>query len=281
MSKIKHLLVILCLAIMSLFVCTACESNEPKTYTLQLTTKGGMALEKVYVHVYADKEQKDLITVEKTDKDGKISFEAADIKGGTIVLDKVPAGYKAEDFYEIKDISTSITLDTELLSEDALSDVKFRLGDVFADMTITDTDGKTYKISELLKEKKAVVLNFWYLSCDPCRAEFPYLNEAYENYKEDIAVIALNPYDGTNETVARYKENLKLTLPMAAIDYKWHECMGLTAYPETVVIDRYGTIAFIHRGSVTDVETFNQIFEFFLAEDYKQTTIRNLKDLPK
>ena len=88
----------------------------------------------------------------------------------------------------------------ELLSEDELDGVTFKRGDVFADMSVTTPDGITYKISELLKEKKAVVINFWYLNCGPCKMEFPYMQEAYEKYKDDIEILAVNPYDGTDAT---------------------------------------------------------------------------------
>ena len=137
------------------------------------------------------------------------------------------------------------------------------------------------RVSELLEEKKAVVLNFWYLNCNPCRMEFPYLKEAYAEYKDEIEVIAVNPYDGTTETVADYQKELALDFPMAAIDYEWQEVMNITAYPMTVVIDRYGTIAFIHKAAITETETFTTIFEYFTADDYKQTTIRNVEDILK
>lgn len=167
----------------------------------------------------------------------------------------------------------------QLLSEDELDGVTFKRGDVFADMSVTTPEGKTYKISEILKEKKAVVLNFWYINCGPCQMEFPYMQDAYENYKEDIEILAVNPYDGTDETVAEFQKKFELTFPMAAIDEEWAQHMGLTAYPTTVVIDRYGIVSFVHTGMITEVEEFNKLFGFFTADDYEQTVIRNISDI--
>jgi len=169
--------------------------------------------------------------------------------------------------------------EVHLLSEEELEGVTFKRGDVFADMSVTTPDGTTYKISELLKEKKAVVLNFWYINCGPCEMEFPYMQEAYETYQEDIEILAVNPYDGTDETVADYQKKHELTFPMASIEEEWAQHMDLQAYPTTIVIDRYGIVSFKHTGMITEVEEFNKLFEFFTSEDYEQTVIRNISDI--
>ena len=167
----------------------------------------------------------------------------------------------------------------ELLSEDELEGVTFKRGDVFADMSVTTPDGTTYKISEILKEKKAVVLNFWYINCGPCQMEFPYMQDAYETYQDKLEILAVNPYDGTDDTVAAFQKKFELTFPMAVIEEEWAQYMGLQAYPTTVVIDRYGIVSFVHVGMITEVEEFNKLFEFFTAETYEQTVIRKISDI--
>ena len=66
---------------------------------------------------------------------------------------------------------------------------------------------------------------------------------------------------------------------MAAMDKKWEKYMGVSAYPTTFVIDRYGIISYRHEGMITNVEDFNKLFEFFTADDYEQTVIRNISDI--
>ena len=254
------------------------EKGTPEQYTIEVLTEGGKALEDVGVYVYTDASQKDLVGAGETDDEGKLSFQATDAEDCVIVLKDVPRGYVLEDTYVVTDNDTQVVLKSKLLSTEEIADVTFELGDVFVDMSV-EADGKTYTISELLKEKKAVVLNFWYLNCGPCKMEFPFLQESYAANKDKIEVLALNPVDGTKETVDAFKSENKLTFPMAACDAKWEKTMKLSAYPTTIVIDRYGTIAFMHRGSITETETFDKIFAYFTAEDYKQVAVRNLKDL--
>lgn len=167
----------------------------------------------------------------------------------------------------------------ELLSEDELEGVTFKRGDVFADMTVTTPDGTTYKISEILKEKKAVVLNFWFINCGPCEMEFPYMQEAYETYQDDLEILAVNPYDGTNETIADYQRKHELTFPMAVIGEEWAQRMRIQGYPTTVVIDRNGIVSFVHTGMITTVEEFDKLFGFYTAEDYEQTIIREISEI--
>ena len=64
-------------------------------------------------------------------------------------------------------------------------------------------------MSEALKDHEAVLINFratWYM---PCRNEFPYLNEAYEKYRDRVAFIALStePKDTADRIEAYRKEN--------------------------------------------------------------------------
>lgn len=248
-------------------------------YSVTVETVGGMPLEDITVEVYKDVEMQNLQWAAETDVDGKISFEADSSKTYYAVLKDAPDGYKLQSNYEIKSENTIISLETILGDATDMSGVTYELGSVVHDFTVTATDGKDYKISELLKTKKAVVLNFWFINCGPCKMEFPYLQQAYIDYQDDVALIAINPYDGTDETVSAYAVENNLTFPMASEDSAWAEIMQLTAYPTTVVIDRYGTICLIHKGMVTSKEDFTKVFEFFTADDYKQTLVRNLSDI--
>ena len=206
-----------------------------------------------------------------------MTFEAEESDAYVAVLQEVPAGYITEEVYSIQDTQTEIRL--EITLDGNAEDVTYKLGDVVLDFEVTVTNGTTYQLSELLKEKKAVVLNFWFLNCGPCKMEFPFLQEAYDEYKDKIEVLAINPVDGTNDKITAYAQENGLTFPMAVGDVKWQNSFVLTAYPTTVVIDRYGTVAMIHKGSITEKETFTKIFSYFTSDTYEQTTIRNISDI--
>lgn len=278
-KKIISILLVLCITLSALLVgCGEAggESDAEKiTYTIQLSTQGGMPLEDVMVKVYKDGEMKNLQWASATDREGKVSFDAEPSKTYYAVLEKVPNGYKIETNYEITGENTTISLETVLGDGTDLSATNFKLGSVVTDFSVTATDGKEYKISELLKTKKAIVLNFWFLNCGPCKIEFPYLQQAYVDYQDRIEVLAINSVDGTKEIINDFAKDTQLTFPMV----KYDGSLQFDAFPTTVVIDRYGTICMLHKGMITSKEEFTKIFEFFTADDYKQSLIRNLSDI--
>ncbi len=255
------------------------KDTEKVAYTVKVETQGGMSLEDIMVKVYKDAEMQNLQWGAETDSDGVITFNAEPSKTYYAVLEEVPAGYKFETNYEINNENTEISLETIIGDATDMSGVTYKLGSIVHDFTVTATDGKEYKISDLLKTKKAVVLNFWYINCQPCKMEFPYLQQAYIDYQDEIELLAINPYDGTDATVSAYAVENELTFPMSAEVADWANVLQITSYPTTVVIDRYGTICMIHKGAVTSKAEFTKVFEFFTADDYKQTLIRNISDI--
>ena len=256
------------------------ESSIPEriTYTVEVTTEGGMPLAGVRVEVYSGDTGHARLFARETDENGKLIFEALRSDGYTAVLSNLPYGFETAQAFLITE-TTRIALKGSMHAEGDLSGATLRLGDIVRDCTVTATDGTVYKFSELLATKKAIVLNFWFENCGPCKAEFPYLQKAYEAYSDELIVLAINPMDGTNDSIASYASEMGLTFPMAKGRETWAQYMSVRAYPTTVVIDRYGMACMKHGGSVTEEGVFEQIFAHFTADDYKQQTFRNLSDL--
>ena len=244
--------------------------------TVTVKTEGGMALENIGVYIYTDADKKEMVTFAKTDKDGKIVITAEVPAGSVAVLDGVAAGYVVAENYPITQADTQITLKAELLKEMAA----ITPGSIMFDFTATDTEGTVHTLSELLKTKKAVVLNLWYTTCGPCKAEFPYLQQAYTQAGEDVALLALNCYPEDDESeVSAFKAANGLTFPMAKIDSQWESLIENMAYPATIVIDRYGMVSLMHIGGIDDADVFTGVFQHYTAEDYVQSVVADIRSL--
>ncbi len=244
--------------------------------TVAVKSEGGMALEGIGVYVYTDEAKTELIGYSKTDENGTVNIDQMIPEGSIAILEDVPAGYTAQESYPITASPMEIILPISLLEEmTALTP-----GSVMFDFTVTDTDGIAYTLSELLKEKKAVVLNLWYTGCQPCKMEFPFLQNAYQRYADDIALIAINPDSSDDEAgISAYKSENNLTMPMAKVDGNWNNVIENIAFPTTIIIDRFGTVGLIHIGSIDNTETFANAFAFFTAENYIQTVVEDIKSI--
>lgn len=257
---------------------SATQSTEPVTYTVQIESAGGMAMSDVGVYIYEDESLAELVWFDQTDDKGEMTFTDVARDTYVAVLSDVPTGYAAEEFYPLTGQQTKIVLQPGQMDEENIENLTYKLGDMMLDFTLIGPDGTEYTLSELLKQKKAVVLNFWYIECGPCNAEFPFLQEAYEKYSEDIALLALNPINKA-EDIAAFQKEKGYTFPMLSCGIEWEKLMGITAYPTTVIIDRFGNICLIHKGSIDNAKTFEDAFAYFAADAYEQKVIQDITEL--
>ncbi len=283
MKKILALLLTLCL-LTGLCACgedpqtsTASTVGADTLYSVKITTSAGVVPSGIKYYVYKDASQSTGIAAYGTlDSEGVISFTGPLSDTYTLVLEDVEEGYEVQSSYTLTQPQTEIVLKSGLVQGQDPTGKTYVLGDIMRDFTITDCEGNTYTISQLLETKKCVVLNFWNIKCDPCKAEFPYLLRAYETYKDDIALIAMNPVKtDTSDKIKEYKEKYGLTFPMAACDEAWITAMT-PANPTTVIIDRYGRICVKETGSITGDGIFEKVFAHFTADDYEQILIRDM-----
>jgi len=251
--------------------------GEKTNYTVNVKTIGGMPVSGAVITVYNGD---DLDGYATTDENGNATVSLYARDGYTIKLSGAPAGYEIADSYSFEGRAANITLVSRVNPNTGLSGVAYKLGDVMRDFTVTTTDGKTFTLSEVLKTKKAVLLNFWYTTCSWCITEFPYMEAAYQNYSDDIAIIALDPYTSDSvDDISTFKATNGLTFDMAQEKLGLATAFGVTGYPTSVMIDRYGVICFIEGGAITAEKYFNVIFDHFAAENYEQKLIVEYEDL--
>jgi thiol-disulfide isomerase/thioredoxin len=253
---------------------------EEKTVTVTIQNRAGTPLEKCKVVVYADESLSSVVNTGITDQNGQISFTALDISKYVAVVSKQPTGYAVEKSYALAGERTDIVLKPGVMTASDLDQLQYSLGDAVMDFSVTTPDGNTLFLSELLQQKKAVVLNFWFLNCQPCKMEFPYIQQGYEQVSGEVAVLALNPYDGSDAEVEAFRTDNGYTFTMAKCDQRWEKAMNISAYPTTVVIDRYGNICLVHHGMITETQTFLDMVSYFTAEDYEQVFFRSVGQIP-
>ena len=256
-------------------------SGETGTYSVSVKTAGGMVLEGLTVYVYGDEALTDLKEYGEVDSKGKVTFELPKDGSYYIDLEGVPGGYDVKDYYTFTGNAAVITLTSSLITDKSLSEAgSLKLGDVMYDFEVTTPAGEKIKLSDQLKDKDMVLINFFYTTCGPCVNEFPFMHEAYEMYKDDVAIIALDSFPGdNNDSVAAFQSTMGLTFPMATCPIPWFATFGTQGYPTSIIVDRYGVICMIEVGGLTSIRPFTSMFEHFTGDDYQQKIIHSLDEI--
>jgi peroxiredoxin len=71
-----------------------------------------------------------------------------------------------------------------------IESIGLEAGEAAPDFELETIDGEVLKLSDLRGKK--VILNFWYTWCPPCRDEMPEMQEFYEEYSDEVEIIAVN-----------------------------------------------------------------------------------------
>jgi cytochrome c biogenesis protein CcmG/thiol:disulfide interchange protein DsbE len=113
---------------------------------------------------------------------------------------------------------------------------------------------------------KVVVLNVWASWCPPCRDEVPLLQRTQDRIAaRGGTVLGVDTQDAPGRALA-FLEQHKANFPsLRDRDRSYGRELGVTGYPETLVIDRRGRVAAVRRFPV-DQRWLNEKLTPLLAE---------------
>ena len=127
------------------------------------------------------------------------------------------------------------------------------IGAVAPDFTLRSSLGKNLKLSEY--RGQVVMINFWATWCAPCRQEMPELNRLYEQYQRVGFVLLGVNVDDNPKAAQELSAQLGVRFPVLFDSAK--QVSGrydIDAMPSTLLIDRSGTVRYLHRGYRRGVE---------------------------
>ena len=133
-----------------------------------------------------------------------------------------------------------------------------------------DVTGETFEKGSFSLDQhagKPVLINFWFPSCPPCRAEMPDLQATYEQYGEQVAFIGLQQLglDSAANGQAFVRE-LGLTYPnMPDVASLIQVSYEVFSYPTTVFLDKNHNIARTWTGIIGE-EQINEQLAALLAD---------------
>ena len=112
------------------------------------------------------------------------------------------------------------------------------------DFTVKNQEGEMVDLSDSFG--KPIVVNFWATWCDPCKAELPSFQAAYDAYGQDVTFLMVNLVDNYVEfedDVRAFVEEEGYTLPVYYdVDFSAVDAYDPPGTPATVFIDARGNV---------------------------------------
>lgn len=286
-------------------------SSTPTTATYTVTVKSayGMPLDDaiVYIHDEASDNQYSTEARARVDKNGVATFTLNSEKTYSVLVEGIQDGYRVEDKYLFDSTRRAdIKLHSAPITDESIKDVDlYEVGDVIHDFTITDMSGKSWKVSDVLKEQQMLLLNFWYVECPNCVYEFPYMMKAYEEFnalhgndgKNIVEIFAINDH---NDAIGKIRDFTvpvtdefgnttyeALSFPTFKAENSGYSSYSFISkffdsneigYPVSVFVDRAGVICCIEVGAVTNSKAFTNAFNHFAAADYNQKLVSSIAE---
>ncbi len=144
----------------------------------------------------------------------------------------------------IRKLLTGVALSVLAASSLASSDLTGRPAPDFA---LKSSTGENLRLSEYRGD--VVMINFWATWCGPCRQEMPLLDDLYNRYERvGFNLLGVNIDDDSGRAMDMIRE-LGVNFPVLFDARKEVSKMyDVDAMPVTVIVDREGTVRYVHQG---------------------------------
>jgi cytochrome c biogenesis protein CcmG, thiol:disulfide interchange protein DsbE len=216
-----------CLFVLFSFILLAIFSNAQSNIAVFYQEKGKL-------RIYTPDEFQNLKVVDSV-KSSKITME---IK--PVILD-----------CSIRDGKKIIVFDIKFSFKDSKGTVQIMLdkayalkGQYFPDFNAKDILGKSYSLKDF--KGKPTLVNFWFHTCGPCKAEIPVLNKIMEHYGDKINFVALT-YD-SKELIQPILDERPFNFIQLINAGDVVNQLNLKAAPKNIFLDKNGIIQQVYDG---------------------------------
>lgn len=162
---------------------------------------------------------------------------------GHYLLDEKKQDYTLEELKEAVADFTNESLYSKDLNDYIAKLESISVGKPMIDFTLHTADGTEVTLSEYIKGNKLTLVDFWASWCGPCRAENPYVLEAYNNYHEKgFNVLGVSLDQDANAWLKAVEEDQLPWTHVRDEEAKASELYLIYYIPSNVLIDENGVI---------------------------------------
>lgn len=113
------------------------------------------------------------------------------------------------------------------------------------DMEILDSQGKAHTLGGLLKDKKALMIDFWASWCGPCMSAMPRLMaEAKSMAPKGVVVLGMNTEDAATAEGIRQEKGIDFPWLVEPSGRPLSQLLKVDSIPRMVIVDPQGKIVY-------------------------------------
>jgi peroxiredoxin len=139
-------------------------------------------------------------------------------------------------------------------------------GMIAPDFTVLDVEGHPFRLSEEVS-RKPVLLLFWSVFCDPCRAEMPALQKAHDKYAGRDLTVAAVAVDGEplRSTIGGFARQEGYTFRVLVDEleatgmWKVADAYGVAVTPTLLLLEKGGKVLLRKGGKIREDELENAV----------------------
>ena len=136
------------------------------------------------------------------------------------------------------------TPEGRLMGERAMLAVKYAIGKPALDFSQVDSKGNNVSLASL--KGKYILIDFWASWCGPCRTEYPYLKEAYKQFKnKGFEIVGVSLDNDKSAWLNAIRDNSFMWPELCDLKGRKNEvalAYGVTGIPANFLIDPAGNI---------------------------------------
>lgn len=241
-------------------------------YVIKVTSAGGLALSGVKITAYHSSGVELVSGV--SDNNGNVLLGLID---GEYTLqadpETLPQGYYiSETVYKTDEERTQVNykIPSKVFSQTLDDGFMYSIGDIARDFTVTDySSGTSITLSEILNAKKAVVLAFFDPSNrDTASNNFIMLNSVKEQ-NSDVEVLGIFVREKQGE-IEQFISDTRIDDALVLDDAKLVDYFDVTNMSTTIIIDRYGLVAYKSETVTSDYASLSALIANYTKLNYEQ-----------
>ena len=149
----------------------------------------------------------------------------------------------------------------------------FKKGEKFSSFKATDINGNEIDIKAL--QGKIIVMNFWFIDCQPCRLEIPELNELADSFKNNNKVVFIAVGLDKKSSIEKFLKIFPFKYSIIENGQSIADQYRIGSYPTNVVVDTEQKVYFHTSGlGATTIYWIRKSIEELLKKEEAKTALK-------